>query len=107
VSGPVRRRIIEILSAHPEGLMRSHLFDLVYADDPNGGPNDMRVIPVLIKHANRELAPQGWQIKTTLGRGALYKLVKIDGSTKLKPARNPDAREVAGTQSAISAREHR
>jgi hypothetical protein len=98
---------VEVLSKHPEGLMRKDLFDFVYADDPDGGPSDMRVIPVLIKHANRELWPQGWKITTKIGRGALYKLVNCDAIAKRQPSVNSYARAMEGLEPASPPRQHR
>jgi hypothetical protein len=102
VHGPLRRRIIEILGSHPEGLTRGQLFDLAYADDPDGGPDNTKGIRVSINQINRELAPQGWQIKSDYGRGALYKLVKIDARSKQQSARNNDARAVERSKPAIA-----
>lgn len=78
VSGPVRQRIVDIIARHPDGITRQDLMGLVYADDPNGGPEHPRIITVLINRANRQLAGQGYVIKPTwLGRGARYRLVPI------------------------------
>jgi hypothetical protein len=103
----VRRKIIDLLSLHPEGLTRKRLFEMVYADDIDGGPDNMNVISVLVRHANRELWPQGWKIVTTIGRGALYKLVKTDGNPKLQPARSAYARAMEGLEPAVTPRQHR
>jgi hypothetical protein len=51
--------------------------DVVYGDDVDGGPDNPNTISVLIKHANAELATQGFQIKPTWrGRGARYRLAR-------------------------------
>ena len=78
VHGPVRQRIIDAIANRPDGITRGELLSLVYADDVNGGPDNPNTISVLIKHANAELAAQGFRIAPTwLGRGARYRLVRI------------------------------
>jgi hypothetical protein len=42
------------------------------------GPANPNTVSVLIKHANKELAAQGWHIAPAwLGRGARYRLERI------------------------------
>ena len=78
VHGPVRQRIVNLVASRPDGITRGELLDLVYADEPNGGPDNPNTISVLIKHANEELAAQGWHIAPAwLGRGARYRLLRI------------------------------
>lgn len=48
VTGPVRRRLVEIIANRPDGITRSELMDLLYADDPDGGPEWVNGIWVLI-----------------------------------------------------------
>lgn len=78
VTGPVRRRLIEILVDRPSGVSVRALADLVYADDPNGGPlAAQRSLNVIAHHANRQLATQGYRIRAEWrGRGAFYRLVR-------------------------------
>jgi hypothetical protein len=78
VHGPVRQRIVDVIANRPDGITRAELLDVVYGDDPNGGPDNPNTICVLINHANEELAAQGWHIAPArLGRGARYRLVRI------------------------------
>ena len=78
VHGPVRQRIVDLIANRPDGITRSEIIATVYADDPNGGPDNPNTICVLIKLANEELAEQGWHIAPAwLGRGARYRLVRI------------------------------
>jgi hypothetical protein len=78
VRGPVRQRIVDLIADRPDGITRGEIIAAVYADDPNGGPDNPNVISVLIKHANAELATQGFHITPAwLGRGARYRLVKV------------------------------
>ena len=38
VTGSLRQRMVNILADRPDGLTVNNLVDLVYADDPDGGP---------------------------------------------------------------------
>jgi hypothetical protein len=78
VHGPVRQRIVDIIADRPDGITRGEIIATVYADDPNGGPDNPNVISVLIKHANAELAAQGFRIEPAWrGRGARYRLARL------------------------------
>jgi hypothetical protein len=75
---PVRQRIVDSIANRPDGITRNEILDLVYGGDPNGGPDNPNTISVLIKHANAELAVQGFRILPAWrGRGARYRLVRI------------------------------
>jgi hypothetical protein len=87
----VRKKIVEIIGQHPEGLMRHQLFELVYANDPEGGPENENVISVHIRKANRQLERQGWKIEK-------FKLVNLHADAKREPARNTHARAVEGPE---------
>jgi hypothetical protein len=81
VRGPVRQRIVDLVAGRPDGITRRELIDLVYASDPNGGPNNENVISVLIRRANEQLAEQGYFIAPAWrGRGARYRLFKMDST---------------------------
>jgi hypothetical protein len=78
VSGPVRQRIVDLIANRPDGITRAEILATVYAGDIDGGPNDPNTVSVLIKKANEELAAQGYCITPAwLGRGARYRLIKI------------------------------
>jgi hypothetical protein len=75
VHGPIRQRIVDAIANRPDGITRAELLDTVYADDPDGGPDNPNTISVLIHHANTELMRQGFCISPTWrGRGARYRL---------------------------------
>lgn len=81
VTGSVRPRMVNIIANRPDGVTRHELMSLLYADDPNGGPEWDNVISVLINKANKQLAPQGYRISPAWkGHGARYRLEKIDES---------------------------
>jgi hypothetical protein len=78
VHGPVRQRIVDAIANRPDGITRGELLSLVYADDIDGGPDNPNTISVLIKHANAELAAQGYRIEPAWrGRGARYRMIRI------------------------------
>ena len=69
---------LNLVASRPDGITRGELLDLVYADEPNDGPDNPNTISVLIKHANEELAAQGFCIEPAwLGPGARYRLVRV------------------------------
>jgi len=78
VNGPVRQRIVNIIADRPDGIARTELLDIVYADSVDGGPNTPNTVSVLIHCANQQLAEQGYRIEASWrGRGARYRLVKV------------------------------
>lgn len=75
VTRPVRRRLVELIANHPEGITRAGLADLVYAEDPNGSPEwAWSSIGVAVFRANEQLRPQGYRITSSGGPGARYRL---------------------------------
>jgi hypothetical protein len=82
VHGPVRQRIVDLVANRPDGITRAEIISTVYADDANGGPDNENVVSVLIKHANAELAVQGFRIEPAWrGPGARYRLIAIKPGT--------------------------
>lgn len=60
--GHVSRRILELLSgAYPRAIAGPRLTELVYENDPDGGPegNSMQVV---IWHLRKKIEPYGWTI---------------------------------------------
>lgn len=74
VRGPVRQAIVNLIASRPDGVTRAEIIDVVYADDPDGGPENPNTISVLVKFANWDLAPQGYRITSTGGPGSRYHL---------------------------------
>jgi len=99
VTGSVRQRLVNIIGGRPDGIEIYDLVGAVYADDPDGGPvTAPRSVNVMIHQANKQLAAQGYQIKSMwLGRGARYRIVKIDtAKSELKPQRTPQRKKCDG-----------
>src|SRR6516225_1673600 len=62
VTGRERRRLVEILARRPHGMTRRELADWLYADDPNGGPENTFAVCQLVHQARLQLAAQGYTI---------------------------------------------
>jgi hypothetical protein len=76
MTGRERRKLVEILVRRPDGITRQDLADLVYADDPDGGPDNTFAICQLVYQARLRLIPQGYTIVSNRGPGARYRLIK-------------------------------
>lgn len=74
----VKRRIYDIVrKRHPSGISAKILTELVYADDPEGGPESTNCVHVHVGHINKIISDYGWQIKARRGASDGYKLVKL------------------------------
>jgi hypothetical protein len=73
-----QRRIYQVVkSAGQAGICRRDIFDAVYRDDPNGGPDSLNVINVQKTKMKRRLAKHGLKIESTMGWDAKWRLEKI------------------------------
>jgi hypothetical protein len=102
VTGTVRQRMVDIIAKRPQGISSQDLIALVYAEDPDGGPESMSIISALVYLANVQLRKQGYRIVSTLGRGAKYSLVRTNGHTVRQRTGSIDARQMGRAQSAGS-----
>ena len=68
----VKKRIYSFIAKHPEGVTRDQVFERVYADDRDGGPDYPNVISVHIASMNRMLKPLGVRIHSTGGHWTRY-----------------------------------
>ena len=76
---PLQQRIfLAIKRAGPGGIGSRDIMDIVYANDPTGGPESTNIVPVVVKHMRDRLAPHGLAIRGRRGPGALYRLEKIE-----------------------------
>lgn len=64
-----------IFRAYPAGLPMERLVGLMYADDPEGGPNKIRV---RVCQLNERLRPLAMQITARGGPGSDYRLIMGD-----------------------------
>jgi hypothetical protein len=73
----IKRRIYEYVTRHPEGVNRRQIFDAVYGDDPDGGPENFNVISVHAKEMNKTLAKLGVRLASSGGPFSVYRLVAL------------------------------
>jgi hypothetical protein len=73
---PTKRRILEAVRRCP-GISAENLRTLVWADDPNGGPEDRKVLHVHVVQLNKRLAKTGIAVRASKGAGAGYRIVAI------------------------------
>jgi hypothetical protein len=78
VTGRERRKLVEFLLCRPNGMTRAELANLMWIDDPDGGPDNDLAICQLVHQARLQLLPQGYSIVSNRGPGARYRLVKFD-----------------------------
>jgi hypothetical protein len=63
---PIKQRIFEAVQRHPD-ISAERLRDLVWADDPSGGPEDRKVLHVHVNQLNHLLAPHGIMVRAQGG----------------------------------------
>jgi hypothetical protein len=76
VTGRRRRRTVEIIADNP-GLTSLQIIERLYAGDPDGGPDSLKIISVFVHHANKQLAKSGQKIVGSPGKGGGYKLIRL------------------------------
>ena len=65
---PVKRRIYDIVSRRP-GIAAERLRELVWSNDPAGGPEDRKVLHVHVCQLNQLLAPYRIEVRGSVSRG--------------------------------------
>jgi hypothetical protein len=76
---PLRRRLVDLVRRRP-GITVEGLAEALYADDPDGGPEDgVRAVRSVVRHANAALRPHGWRVARARVWGAGYRLTR-DGA---------------------------
>jgi hypothetical protein len=63
---PIKQRIFEIVQSHPD-ISAEQLRCLVWADDPNGGPEDPKVLHVHVSQLNHLLADHRIMVRSQGG----------------------------------------
>ncbi len=73
----MERRMVEFLAARTRfgrWVETSRVMDVLYADDPDGGPEFGRECVYVFAHsANKKLRPAGLKIESEQGRGARHR----------------------------------
>ena len=71
----MKQRLYDFVARNPQGVSGAQIADHMYANDPNGGPeNYLLAIRTHVFQMNKKLVPCGIAIKSCLGRGATYTL---------------------------------
>ena len=73
---PIKRRIFDAVRRRP-GIDTEALRGLVWAADPNGGPEDRKVLHVHIHQLNRVLQFHGLRVRGSTSGG--YRVVSVEG----------------------------
>jgi hypothetical protein len=63
---PTKQRILELVQRHPD-ISAEELRGLVWAEDPNGGPEDRKCLHVHVSQLNHLLAPLGIAVRSQGG----------------------------------------
>jgi hypothetical protein len=107
VTGYIRPQVVHLIAQRPDGISLREVANMVYRTDPNQ-PGSSKSVWLLIRLANRELKPQGYQIAPlTRGPGARWILRKLeDADPKRKPARDQNTAGLERAQSAGAQGEH-
>jgi hypothetical protein len=79
----VKRRIFAAIDRRP-GISADELMNVVYADDPNGGPDSRKCVHVHIHQFNKRLAREGMTIKGHTTDG--YKILRFKSVDLERPA---------------------
>jgi hypothetical protein len=75
---PMQARIFKAVKrAGAAGVSSKDIMGIVYADDPNGGPENTNIIAVVANQANKRLAPLGLKITASRGPWARLRLVEV------------------------------
>ena len=72
---PTQRKLYRAVKrAGKAGITNPELMDKLYADDPNGGPENTNIISVMMKRVRAVLASYGLTVRSTGGPGSRYYL---------------------------------
>jgi hypothetical protein len=88
VTGEYRRRMVAALAKRPYGLTTRELFDAVYFDDPDGGPNSLKIFSVMKRHINKQLRRHGYVIEAEMADGARFKIMSLLDGRRWRKARS-------------------
>ena len=72
----VKRRILNAVRRCP-GIDAERLRGVVWADDLDGGPENLKTIHVHVYQLNRLLAPHGIIVRAPFGAGAGYRVLRV------------------------------
>ena len=73
----IKQRIYDLVARSPQGISARAVFEQVWANDPDGGPESLNCIAVHVKQMVPILTRAGVAIRSTGGPYARYHLVKL------------------------------
>jgi len=85
---PTKKRIFDAVSRHP-GIDAETLRSRVWAADPNGGPEDRKVLHVHIHQLNRVLQSHGLRVRGSHSDG--YRVVNIGDVATSNPSNREES----------------
>ena len=80
VTGPRRQFLLDYVLRHSQGVSRQQILEYVWNDDPNGGPEDSKIVHVMVCNINKQLEKQGLPLRLrgrTGDPGSVYKAVYL------------------------------
>lgn len=76
---PLQKRVFKAIKrAGAGGVPGPQLMDIVYADDPTGGPESTNIIAVVAKQMNSRLVRFGLKLVGKRGAGGFYTLKTLE-----------------------------
>lgn len=78
VGGIKRQRLFDYVARHPEGVTRDQIMTAVYKGDATGGPEDPKIVGVVVRQINQRLRKMGHshRIRGAGGPGSTYRLLE-------------------------------
>lgn len=70
--------MLDFVAHNPDGVTVWQILDFVYADDPDGGVTAHNIVSVMAMAINKQIRPQGFEIRASGGPGSLYTLIRIE-----------------------------
>lgn len=79
VRGAKPQALLDYVLKHPNGVTRQQIFNSVYSDDPDGGPEFMNIVAVMVCKINRNFEKQDvkLRIRGSRGPGSVYRAVYL------------------------------
>jgi hypothetical protein len=88
---PIKRRILDAVQRHP-GISGEDLREVVWRADPNGGPEDRKVLHVHVFQLNHRLAAYGVMVRARKGAGAGYRVRLLSPRSRGPPRSKKETR---------------
>lgn len=75
---PVKAAIYDVIALRPDGVTRAEVMDHVYRSRQDGGPLcGKTIVSVHIGQMNKKLERLGLCIRSSMGHGAVYRLIGL------------------------------